>query len=115
VRCVGGIAWAVLASVLTGSVVVWQAWPRGSVTEEPQHADDRTTQAAHTGNCVRGRPPRRGLCATVSVVEAVREDRFQALMPAPRYDSLCNWHPWVAFRSELSAVVPASAWPTPLA
>jgi hypothetical protein len=29
---------------------------------------------------------------------------------------LCNWHPWwVAFSSELSAVVPASAWPTTLA
>jgi len=52
----------------------------------------------------------------VSVVEAVREDRCQALALAPRYDSLCNWHPWrVALRSELSAVVPASAWPTSLA
>jgi hypothetical protein len=29
----------------------------------------------------------------VSVVEAVREDRCQALALAPRYDSLCNWHP----------------------
>jgi hypothetical protein len=56
------------------------------------------------------------LCATVSVVEAVREDRCQALMPAPRHDSLCNWHPWwVAFSCELSAGVPASAWPTSLA
>jgi len=26
-------------------------------------------------------------------VEAVREDRCQALALAPRYDSLCNWHP----------------------
>jgi hypothetical protein len=52
----------------------------------------------------------------VSVVEAVREDRCQALALALRHDSLCNWHPgWVAFRSELSAVVPASAWPTTLA
>src|SRR5829696_5792957 len=33
------------------------------------------------------------LCAIVSVVGAVGEDRCQALMPAPRYDSLCNWHP----------------------
>ena len=33
------------------------------------------------------------VCAPVSVVEAVREDRCQALMPAPRYDSLCNWRP----------------------
>jgi len=51
----------------------------------------------------------------VSVVEAVREDRCQALALALRHDSLCNWHPRVAFRSELSAVVPASAWPTSLA
>jgi hypothetical protein len=51
----------------------------------------------------------------VSVVEAVREDRCQALALAPRYDSWCNWRPMVAFRSELSAVVPASAWPTTLA
>jgi hypothetical protein len=29
----------------------------------------------------------------VSVVEAVREDCRQALALAPRYDSLCNWHP----------------------
>jgi hypothetical protein len=37
--------------------------------------------------------PSRRLYATVSVVEAVREDRCQALALAPRYDSLCNWHP----------------------
>jgi hypothetical protein len=36
---------------------------------------------------------RRVLSATVSVVEAVREDRCQASMLAPRYDSFCNWHP----------------------
>jgi Winged helix-turn helix len=30
---------------------------------------------------------------TVSVVEAVGEDCRQALALAPRYDSLCNWHP----------------------
>ena len=56
----------------------------------------------------------------MSVVEAVGEDRCQALALAlalaPRYDSLCNWHPWrVALRSELSGVVPVSAWPTSLA
>jgi hypothetical protein len=34
-----------------------------------------------------------GWCATVSVVEAVREDRCQALALALRHDSLCNWHP----------------------
>jgi hypothetical protein len=33
------------------------------------------------------------LCATVSVVEAVREDRCQALALAPRHDWLCNWQP----------------------
>jgi hypothetical protein len=51
----------------------------------------------------------------MSVVEAVREDRCQALALALRHDSLCNWHPWVAFSCELSAGVPASAWPTTLA
>jgi hypothetical protein len=40
-------------------------------------------------------PSARAVCETVSVVEAVREDRCQALMPVPRYDSLCNWHPSV--------------------
>jgi hypothetical protein len=55
------------------------------------------------------------VCASVSVVEAVREDRCQALALAPRYDSLQLAPGWVAFRSELSAVVPASAWPTSLA
>lgn len=33
------LLWAVSASMLTGSAVTWQAWPRGPVADEPTDAD----------------------------------------------------------------------------
>jgi hypothetical protein len=52
----------------------------------------------------------------VSVWEAVREDRWQAWR-RHRGMTRCatGTRGWVAFSSELSAGVPASAWPTTLA
>jgi hypothetical protein len=34
------LVWAILASLLTAGGVVWQAWPRGPVAEEPCRADE---------------------------------------------------------------------------